>query len=169
MKTAQWMVVAVIGALCFAFAGTELLAQDEPRPAKRPRTLAEARQRNGDLPTQWNRPFEVRYTLYIVSVQPMGFDAYDAEFVSVLQECWQQRVEHGPSPTPIGRVVLDFDMSCEGQITNVQAVVYEVGILRSMECERAVRESAPLVPWPLEMRGVVGTKFRRMTVNFEYF
>ena len=66
-------------------------------------------------------------------------------------------------------MVLEFDMNCDGKIANVEVVICQVGILRSLQCERAVRASAPLVPWPLEMRGVVGTNFRKMTVTLDYF
>jgi hypothetical protein len=152
-------------------AANEMTATPSPEKT-RPRTLAEARQRQGFLAGEKMKQeggvkrFAMTSSL---DVKATPFGQYDAMFIAAVQKRWFDLLEErdfiqGRS----GRVVLRFHLYYDGRITNMEAAETSVGELLSLVCQRAVLDPAPFAPWPPDLRRLAKSNFRQVQFTFYY-
>jgi len=139
---------------------------------KRPRTLAEARQRQGFLAGEKMKQEGGVQRFALTSsldVKATPFGQYDAMFIAAVQKRWFDLLEQrdyvqGRS----GRVVLRFNLYYDGRVTDMEAAETTVGELLSLVCQRAVLDPAPFAPWPPDLRRLAKSNFRQVQFTFYY-
>jgi hypothetical protein len=97
------------------------------------------------------------------------FDKYDAIFKEKIRKRWFEILSAAP---PLGqkpgRVILKFNLRFDGNVTGLEVAVNEVGEQFASICKRAVIESAPFLPWPPEMKRMVGATYREVSSSFDH-
>jgi hypothetical protein len=150
----------------------------EPPPARaRPRTVAQAQAQQGaDSPSALQgekmqqeggvRRFSIAATPDSRGT-PLG--SYDARFIQAVQKCWYALLEEQRFGLDrMGKVVLDFRLTYDGRITNLNRVESSVGELYSALCELAITKPAPFEKWPPEIRRLIGANYREVRFTFYY-
>ncbi|MBU6399300.1 MAG: hypothetical protein KGS61_03195 [Verrucomicrobia bacterium] len=149
---------------------------EEPRmtvaPADPPRTLAEARLRQGILAGQKMkqdggvRQFNVESSL---DVQQSALGEYAAEMIAAVQQRWYDLLdEHHYSLERSGKVVLEFRLNEDGAITELKVRQSDVGDFYAWLCQKAVQDPSPYRPWPRALRLDVGATFKVVKFTFYY-
>jgi hypothetical protein len=113
-----------------------------------PRTLGEYRQVTG---IQRRTPFQ----------------AYDDKVTGAIQKRWLDMVPLLPRQ-PGGRVVLDFKITYDGRVEDLKVTETTVPDNYVDTCRKAVLDSVPYDRWPAEMRRLVGSSYRYVTMRFYY-
>jgi outer membrane biosynthesis protein TonB len=150
----------------------EAKAADATGARARPRTLAEARQRQGVLAGEKMKQeggikrFAVESSL---DVRATPFGQYDAKFIAAVQKHWfdlldEKDLVRGRS----GKVVLRFNLYYDGRIANMQVAENDVGELLALVCQRAVLDPAPYGVWPSDLRRLAKSNFRDVKFTFYY-
>jgi hypothetical protein len=155
---------------------TESEASEQPQPQpqpppvyQKPRTLAEARARNGS-PGQRTRQrggvakVSLNDSLDVVGT-PLG--DYMAQMVGAVQARWNQLLQDR-TPDRTGKVVLHFRLLPDGSITDMKMEQNEVGELLEATCELAVIQPAPYGKWPREMRLSLPNDYHDIRFTFYY-
>lgn len=146
---------------------------EAPRPS-RPRTLAEARARQGAqaLPGERMRQeggVRARLEFESLDVKASPFGDYDAAFVRAVADRWYALLDAKRyAGYQRGRVVLRFQLHSDGRVTDLQVVEATVGLDLSLLCEMAVLDPAPYPPWPRELRRLVQGEVRKVQFTFYY-
>ncbi len=140
-----------------------------PAAYERPRTLAEAKARQGTLgeparQTGGVNNLQMKSALDVAG-SPIG--AYDALFVEAVRNRWYQLLGDR-SPNLPGKVVVEFRMHPDGRITDLKVTLNEVSDLLSMICQQAILDPAPYAPWPKQMRLDIPADFRDVQFTFFY-
>ncbi|HEY3863922.1 MAG TPA: hypothetical protein VGO59_18760 [Verrucomicrobiae bacterium] len=135
----------------------------------RPRTLAEARARNG-IPGQQSRlaggvPNVSADTSLDVKGTPLG--DYIDKMVQAVRAHWFQILQN-QSTDMTGKVVLRFRLHSDGQISDMTPLKNEVGDLMEIYCERSIKEPASYGKWPAEMLHEIGAAYYDITFTFYY-
>jgi hypothetical protein len=105
-----------------------------------------------------------------------GFDAkatpfgqYDAEFIQAVQQRWYDLLDNMSfDGYRHGRVMLEFHLNYDGQITDMKVLDNNVGELLGLLCQKAVLDPAPFDKWPREMRLMVDKDYREIKFTFYY-
>lgn len=142
----------------------------EPRKPDRPRTLAEARQREAErlklLGKQMKQDGGVRRrggpTL---SVMGTSFGAYDTKLANLIQNAWHLLLEGRVSP--VGKVVVKFRLLADGRVTDVEIAETTVDDLFTTICQMSVN-GPKFDRWPPEMRRQLQNDYRDHTITFYY-
>jgi hypothetical protein len=95
------------------------------------------------------------------------FQKYDDKLTAVISKRWRELASALPSG-PHGTVVADFKLTYDGQVTDLNISTNELQGPPVEICRRAILESAPFDPWPAEMRRVIGSNKRDITLRFYY-
>ena len=136
----------------------------------RPRTLADAHERRNirtDQRTQ--QKTAAKHELVAKDGRARGREDYDAAFIAAVQRRWGQLLNsHAFVPHP-GKVVLNFRLSQDGQITQMQETLHDVGPFVGLLCQAAVMDQAPYPAWPPEMRQMMGADYHSVTFTFCHF
>jgi hypothetical protein len=138
--------------------------------ATRPRTLAEVHERQKMRADQRTpQKTSARHEFVAKDGRARGREDYDAAFIVAVQRRWGQLLNsHAFVPHP-GKVVLNFRLSQDGQITQMQETLYDVGPFVGLLCQAAVLDQAPYPAWPPEMRQVMGEDYHYVTFTFCHF
>ncbi len=146
-----------------------------PKPNKvrpRPKSLAEARKRNGMLEGDAMKQeggmdrFRMEASPDLMSTP---FGAYDAAIIQAIQQRWFALLDGTPSArSASGKVLLNFDLMADGSIANMSVVEDTVGVIQSLLCQRAVLDPQPYGKWPSDMRRMIGEDRRKIRFTFYY-
>jgi hypothetical protein len=147
------------------------LGEAKTPPRKRPRTVAEAKaqramlagekiQQPGGVSRRGSLSFDAKAT---------PFGAYDAAFIAAVQQRWYDLLEEHAGSQRAGKVMLEFRLTYDGRITNMQMTVNEVGDIFGLLCQSAVLDPAPYPAWPSDMRRAIGENYRDIKFTFFYF
>ena len=153
-------------------------ANVDPRPTEvvtvpareRPRTLAAARQEKGLVGEKIRQDGGTRRRGQVsFDVKQTPFGAYDAAFIAAVQQRWYDLLDSTQFAQRSGKVVVEFQLTHDGQIHNMRVVGNEVGEILSLICQRAIKDPAPYQPWPADMRRMLGGKARDVMFTFYYY
>lgn len=146
---------------------------EPPAEQKRPRTIKEAlmrkqlslrpgekmKQEGGVRALRPGASFDVKAT---------SFGEYDAAFIDAIAYRWYSLLDKRDYASDSrGKVRLQFVLHQDGRISDMNVAENTAGEMLSLICMMAVQESAPFVPWPIEMRRVLGES-RRIQFTFYY-
>ena len=152
--------------------GEEAPEREPPKPAHvRPRTIAQALQQSPALVGQkMKQQGGVRRNSLQSSldVKASPFGNYDAAFILAVQQRWFDLLEEHQFAPRTGKVVLDFRLTHDGRITDMNVHDNTVGELLGWICQKAVQDPVPFAKWPLDMRRMVGADFREVRFTFYY-
>ncbi len=158
---------------------------EEKKPAEaakpvreRPRTLAAAQAQRiaaGDNSALLGEKMKTeggvkRFTVQSsLDARATPFSAYDAKFIAAVQECWyglldQQRY----SLDRVGKVVLEFRLTQDGRVMNMNTLETDVGDIYTTICQLAVTKPAPFDKWPSDMQRLIGKSYREVRFTFYY-
>ena len=119
-----------------------------PSSATKPRTVREAWEaRGGRLSTP--------------------FQAYDDKITGAINKRWMALIEPLPRQ-PGGRVVLDFKMIYDGRVEDLKVIETNVPDNYVDACRKAILAGVPYEPWPVDMRKLIGSTSRDVTLRFYY-
>jgi len=141
----------------------------ELRP--RPRTLVEARMRQGTLAGPMLRQEGGVSRVGAVSFDVKGspFGAYDAALIAAVQRRWYDLIDASAVAPRPGRVVVQFTLHEDGRVTDARIAEQEVGEILSLYCRKAITDPAPYAPFPEGMRRLMDRNFREVRFTFHYF
>jgi hypothetical protein len=161
--------------------GDLVMAKPEPTLRKeagqdaqsRPRTLEEAKARQrlnrifGEKMSQEGGVVR-RRDFASLDTKATPFGDYDAELVEAISARWYELLDRREYASDgRGRVVLQFNLSYDGRITNLNIEENTVGEVLGYICEKAVQDPSPYKPWPSEMRRLQGDT-RHIQFTFYY-
>jgi hypothetical protein len=102
-------------------------------------------------------------------VRATPFGVYDAAFIEAVESRWFALLDQiSYDSYRHGKVMLEFHLNYDGQITDMKVVEENVGTMLSLMCEKAVRDPAPYDRWPREMRLMVDKDYREIRFTFYY-
>ncbi|MCP5517906.1 MAG: hypothetical protein H7A45_11700 [Verrucomicrobiales bacterium] len=152
-------------------------AANRPSAPERPRTVAEALARRGLNPDSAMvgqklrqeggvKRFSVQSSLD-VQASPLG--DYDRQLVDAVQQCWFTLLrEQRFSLDRLGKVVIEFRLSKEGRVSNMNVAESDVGDLYTAVCQLAIRKPSPYESWPPDVVRLVGGDYRDIRFTFYY-
>ena len=140
------------------------------KPKDRPRTITEAKARKGLLTGEKIKQDGGTANLGSVAfdVKASPFGDYDAAFISAVERCWHLLLEEHQGTRRPGRVVLDFKLTSDGRIIEVNVAGNDVGEIQSMLCQSAILNPAPYPRWPAAMRQTIAGNIREIRFTFYY-
>jgi hypothetical protein len=141
-------------------------AQAEPKH-ERPRTLADARARQGtpEPPTRLNGGVP-HLAISSMDAIKTSYGDYDREFFNAVKARWDQLLQDRQLDLP-GKVVLEFNLHADGRITDMNMTRNEVTELLGIFCREAVEDPAPYAKWPQKMREEIPDP-RHLRITFFY-
>jgi hypothetical protein len=155
-----------------ALAKTEKPAEVAPPQHVRPRTIAEAQalqalatgqkiKQDGGLGAHMNTDaFDAKAT---------PFGEYDWKLVQIIKDRWLTLLNTKSfSRDHTGRVVVEFRLLSNGNITGMKILSTEVDDVLTYVCESAINQPAPYEPWPSDMRRYFGQEYRDVQFTFWY-
>ncbi len=140
-------------------------------PRNKPRTLVEARLRQGIqvAPQMQQDGGTPRRGVIAVDTKASPFGAYDAALIAAVQKRWYDLLDSSAVAPKPGRVVVMFTLHYDGRVTDARVAEEDVGEIRSLYCSKAITDPAPYAPWPDEMRTLIGKDHREVRFAFVYF
>jgi hypothetical protein len=98
------------------------------------------------------------------------FQNYDNSFYDSISNSWYALLD-GQKITKhkTGKVVLQFHLNYDGQITNMKVLQNSAGYALALICRKAVLASAPYKHWPDDMIRMVGANYRIINYTFYYY
>ncbi len=97
------------------------------------------------------------------------FGVYDAAFIEIVQSRWYDLLDNfSYDGYRRGKVVVQFHLTYDGRITDMQVLENTVGEVLGLLCQKAVLDPAPYDKWPREMRLMIDQDYRIITFNFYY-
>jgi outer membrane biosynthesis protein TonB len=146
--------------------------KDEQPARERPRTLAAARAQNPSIAGEKSKQDGgvKRRGGVALDVKGTPFGIYDAEFIAAVQQRWHGLLEERQTMAMrSGKVVLNFKLTYNGRIDDMQILASDVGDILALLCRKAVEGNVPYRPWPGDMRRLIGADFREVTFTFYYY
>ncbi len=141
----------------------------------RPRTLQEAGALlNGGSALQgetYKQEGGVRHISLSPSMDVQGTEigSYDARFIAAVQKRWFDLLSQLHfSLDCAGKVVVEFRLTYDGRIQNINTVDSDVGDFYTQVCRSAITDPAPYEKWSDNMRRLVGTNYREVRFTFYY-
>jgi hypothetical protein len=153
---------------------SDLTLQPQSKPEilrPRPRTLVEARMRQGIQvgPRMQQAGGVDRRGAISLDARASPFGAYDASLIQAVQKRWYDLIDASAVAPRPGRVVVTFTLHSDGRVTDAKVVEEEVGEIRSLYCRKAITDPAPYLAWPEAMRRLQGRDYRDIRFTFHYF
>jgi len=143
----------------------------ERQPRRRPTVQeAKARLENRMAGQKMKQEGGVRHRLDIESLDAKVtiFGDYDWALVQAVRLCWYRLLdEQSYSSDYRGKVVLQFRLHQDGNITDLDVVENTAGSVPGLLCETAVEKPKPYEKFPADMRRVVGD-IRNIRFTFYY-
>jgi hypothetical protein len=136
----------------------------------RPRTLSEARARKAMLAGQpMKQEGGVSHRGKVAfDTKATPFGDYDLAFIAAVERCWHLLLDEHQGTQRPGKVVVDFRLTYDGRITNIQVQENEVGEILSMLCQSAILNPQPYPRWPVAMRQTIAGNYRDIRFTFYY-
>jgi outer membrane biosynthesis protein TonB len=163
-----------VGDLAMAKPATELRPDKGTAEQTRPRTLVEAKmrqQQNNFMPGQkMKQDGGVRHHLEISSLDAKATltGDYDRAFIEAVEQRWFDLLDSRQFALDrTGKVVLQFRLTYDGRITDMQIAQSTVGETLAYVCQLAVTDPAPYEKWPSDMRREIGDS-RNIQFTFYY-
>ncbi len=164
-----------VGDLAMAKPETILRPETGKAPETRPRTILEAKmrqqQQNNQIAGQkMKQEGGARRHLEISSLDAKAtpFGEYDRAFIDAVQNRWYAILDkENFALNRTGKVVLQFRLTYDGRITDMQIAQSTVGDTLAYACRFAVTDPAPYANWPMEMRREIGDS-RNIQFTFYY-
>ena len=144
--------------------------QEEQKMRERPRTLADARARQGIAGEKVRQAGGVlrMEDFSAVDARATPFGAYDAALIAAVQSHWYRLIDQtGAYNARSGRVVIEFRLLPDGNVSNLKISEESVGELLSLYCQLAISGAAPFGKWPTDMRRLAG-EHRDVRFTFYY-
>ena len=139
-------------------------------PAGRPRTLAAAREHRARQAVEFRKPESGTPPDRVATTdRGVSFEAYDDALVQAVQRHWQDLLDQSQVVPRFGKVVLDFNLTPDGRVTDLRVTDCQVGLIVGLLCQKAVADLAPYVAWPSDMRRKLGASHRPVTLTFHCF
>jgi len=117
-------------------------------------------------------------TMYLISLLAFlsgcstnpPFHNYDSSFRSSVTQSWYAALnDQKLTNHKTGKVVLQFNLKYDGQITDMKVLEDTAGIELAQACQKAVLARTPYQHWPEDMIRLVGANYRTIQFNFNYF
>ncbi len=142
----------------------------ENQPKPRPRTVIEAKMRQGIIEgDKMKQEGGIKNRGPVrLDVKGTTFGAYDEAFIAAIQRRWYDILEESNLPFRTGKVVIEFVLHADGRITEVRVDEQDVGDILAVYCRRAISDPAPFASWPSDMRRQVGKEYREIKFSFFY-
>jgi outer membrane biosynthesis protein TonB len=96
------------------------------------------------------------------------FGAYDAAFIARVQKEWDDLLAGRPTAAN-GKVKVEFLLTHDGRIMNLEVVESDVDDFLTMLCRKAIQDPAPYPRWPVPMRQQMRDAPRFINITFEYY
>lgn len=94
---------------------------------------------------------------------------YDDSLIKAIERTWYSFIDsHKGDKFPRGKVVLEFHLTVDGHITDLNVVKSNVPDMQTYLCKTAVLNSAPFPAWSNDMRRMVGKDYREVRFTFYY-
>ena len=163
-----------VGDLAMAKPNLSLQPDTGKAEQTRPRTILEAKmrqQQNNQIPGQkMKQEGGVRHRLEISSFDAKAtpFGEYDRAFIDAVQNRWYDLLDSRQFALDrTGKVVLQFRLTYDGRISDMQTADSTVGETLAYVCRLAVTDPAPYAKWPTDMRREIGDS-RSIQFTFYY-
>jgi outer membrane biosynthesis protein TonB len=140
----------------------------------RPRTLAEARARQGDgqiAGQKYRQEGGVHRKMDVASVDAAAtpFGNYDAGVFAAIQKRWYDLLDQSQfAADRRGKVVITFRLHSNGRISNLKIQESNVGEVLTIICRMAIEDPAPFDPWPADLRRIIEKDYREIMITFHY-
>jgi hypothetical protein len=163
-----------IGDLALYGPAPELRPEDGRTELPKPRTLREAqmRQQRDQLVGEKMKSeggVKRRLELTALDAKATPFGDYDEEFLEIIQSRWDDLLAGmNYAGYRRGKVLLEFRLHSDGQITDVKVLDENVGAVLSLMCRKALSDPAPYRAWPREMRLMVDKDYQERKLGFFY-
>lgn len=102
-----------------------------------------------------------------LDARAITFTSYDDRLIAGIQDRWHSLCKDLRSFQRFGRVVIEFRVSSEGDITEMKVLENEAGPILALFCQQALLEASPFPDFPSDMRRMHGNS-RTMRMNFYY-
>jgi len=158
-----------VGDLAFAKPSESKPPEIQPRP--RPRTVVEAKLRQGIIQGEKMKQdggVRNRGPLVAFDAKATTFGAYDEAIIAAVQRRWYDLLEDSKLPTRPGRVVITFQLHADGRITGLTVDEEDVGDILAVYCRRAISDPAPFAHWPDDMKRQIAKEYREIKFGFYY-
>jgi hypothetical protein len=97
------------------------------------------------------------------------FKSYDPAIRDSIMQRWRTLLEqHNISQYTNGKVVLQLRLHEDGTVTDVHVTENSVGEVPGILCQKAVLDLTPFPSWPIDMRRVIGARYREIQFTFYY-
>jgi len=164
-----------VGDLAMAKPNLNLQPDTGQAEQTRPRTILEAKMRqqqnNNQIPGQkMKQEGGARRRLEISSFDAKAtpFGEYDRAFIDAVQNRWYDLLDSRQFALDrTGKVVLQFRLTYDGRISDMQTADSTVGETLAYVCRLAVTDPAPYAKWPTDMRREIGDS-RSIQFTFYY-
>jgi hypothetical protein len=97
------------------------------------------------------------------------FHDYDSSFQSSIKQSWYAVINDQKLAGRKGKVILQFNLNYDGQITDMKVLKDTAGIELAQACQKAVLARAPYQHWPEDMIRSVGANYRTIIFTFYYY
>lgn len=149
---------------------SETVTNAQPQPVhRRPRTLAEAMQRNGTQGEQALMSGGVGHVALTSAfdVKSSALGDYEGVMVDAIRTEWYRLLEH-VSWNASGKVVVSFKLYPDGRIDKVALAHNEVTDELANFCESAIMNTEPYGRWPTQMRLDIPNDYLDLQFTFYY-
>jgi outer membrane biosynthesis protein TonB len=144
---------------------------DQPKP----RTVKEAlaRQSANKIPGEKMKQeggVARRFPVPSFDAKETEFGSYDAAFIEAVTKRWWDLLDSRDFALDRhGKVVLQFHLTYDGRITDMNVAENTVGEILGIICQKAVLDPAPFDKWPRTMRLKIGKDYREIQFTFYYY
>lgn len=142
------------------------------KTASRPRTLAQVFEQSPQLRGEKFKQdggVKKRGVTASLDVRASTFGAYDRAVIQAIEERWFQLLEENAfSGERVGKVILEFKLHSDGNVTDMKVVETSVGEVLALLCRRAVTDPSKYEKWPSDMRLLYSSGFREVRFTFYY-
>lgn len=162
------------GDLVMAKPEVNLRQEDGYTEHSRPRTIAEALRRQNRsqlIGKQMKQDGGVDRNKIVPSFDTRAtpYGSYDAALIEAVQARWYDLLDQiSYNNYRSGRVVIQFRLHYDGQVTDVRVGESTVGDMLALLCQKAIVDPAPYDRWPTEMRHVMDKDYRDISFTFFY-
>jgi hypothetical protein len=164
--------------------GDLAMAKPEPKPSTevvekpkpRPRTIQEALARmppdqivGQKMKQEGGVRRRLDTSLFDAQASPLG--RYDRYLIDVIKNHWYALLEErNYAAESRGKVVLQFVMHPDGRVTEMNMSENSAGEVLGYLCQKAVLDPAPYLPWPAELRRMIGeNRSIQFTFYYDYY
>lgn len=103
------------------------------------------------------------------SLDNSPFGEYESAIIKSIEQSWYALIDKTYFiQYPTGEVVLGFNITSDGKITDMKVLENNVGEIQLLMCKEAVLTNAPYPPWPADMLRMVGKNYRQVKFDFHY-